>query len=186
MPIAFGNELNSSIDHDEFSILGDGPTGRWFLEVRRPAARVKNRARRRGARHSSRPRKHGVEDRCNQDRGDDKRGEGHHSSSPSASNLPVLTWFNAAMNALCIAVGWWGRRRRSGRSGHPGHRRFDEECARAGWRALTRRRKAHVEAAHEVELAGRLRPATAAPFCYDRRRIARPIRSTASLTASGG
>jgi hypothetical protein len=186
MPIAFGNELNSSSDDDEFSILGEGPTGRWFLEVRRPAARVKNRARRRGARHSSRPRKHGVEDRCNQDRGDDKRGEGHHSSSPSASNLPVLTWFNAAMNALCIAVGWWGRRRRSGRSGHPGHRRFDEECARAGWRALTRRRKAHVEAAHEVELAGRLRPATAAPFCYDRRRIARPIRSTASLTASGG
>jgi hypothetical protein len=41
MPIAFGNELNSSIDHDEVLILGDGPTGRWFLEVRHPAARVK-------------------------------------------------------------------------------------------------------------------------------------------------
>jgi len=185
MPIAFGNELNSSIDHDEFSIL-EGSTGRWFLEVRRLPHASKIECGGEGARHSSRPRKHGVEDRCNQDRGDDKRGEGHHGSSPSASNLPVLTWFNATMNALCIAVGWWGRRRRSGRSGHPGHRRFDEECARAGWRALTRRRKAHVEAAHEVELAGRLRPATAAPFCYDRRRIARPIRSTASLTASGG
>jgi hypothetical protein len=58
------------------------------------------------ARHSSRPRKHGVEDGHNQDRGDDKRGEGHHSSSPSASNLRVLTCFNAAMNAFCIAVGW--------------------------------------------------------------------------------
>src|ERR1700734_1497269 len=108
MPIAFGNELNSSIDHDEVLDPRRRADRRWFLEVRRPAARVKNRARRRGARHSSRPRKHGVEDRYNQDRNDDKRGEGHHSSSPSASNLPVLTCFNAAMNALCIAVGWRG------------------------------------------------------------------------------
>jgi hypothetical protein len=169
-----------------FSILGEGSTGRWFLEVRRLPHAPKIECGGEGARHSSRPRKHGVEDRHNQDRGDDKRGEGHHSSSPSASNLRVLTCFNAAMNASCIAVGWGGRRRQSRRSGHPGHRWFDEKCARVGWRALTRRRKAHVEAAHEVELARRHRAATAAPFCYDRRGIARPIRSAAFLTASGG
>jgi hypothetical protein len=91
-----------------FSFLGDGPTGRWFLKVRRPAGRFKIEWGREGTRHSSRPRKYGVEGRCNQDRGDDKRGEGHHSSSPSASNLPILTCFSAAMNALCIAVGWRG------------------------------------------------------------------------------
>jgi hypothetical protein len=91
-----------------FSILGEGSTGRWFLEVRRLPHASKIECGGEGARHSSRPRKHGVEDRHNQDRGDDKRGEGHHSSSPSASNLPVLTCFNAAMNVLCIAVGWRG------------------------------------------------------------------------------
>jgi hypothetical protein len=37
-----------------------------------------------GEGRSSRPRKHGVEDRYNQDRGDYKRGEGHHRSSPFA------------------------------------------------------------------------------------------------------
>jgi len=89
------------------------------------------------------------------------------------------------MNALCIAVGWRG-------AAGPEDLAilvtvgFDEECARPGWRALTRRRKAHAEAAREVELAGRHRAATPAPFCYDRRRIARPIRSAAALTASGG
>jgi hypothetical protein len=34
-----------------FSILGDGPTGRWFLGVRRRAARVKNRVRREHVTH---------------------------------------------------------------------------------------------------------------------------------------
>ena len=91
-----------------FSILDEGLTGRWFLDVRRLPHASKIECGGEGARHSSRPRKHGVEDRHNQDRGDDKRGEGHHSSSPYASNLPVLTCFNAAMNALCIAVGWRG------------------------------------------------------------------------------
>src|ERR1700733_12261341 len=89
-----------------FSILDEGLTGRWFLDVRRLPHASKIECGGEGACHSSRPRKHGVEGRCNQDRGDDKRGEGHHSSSPSASNLSVLTCFNAAMNAFCIAVGW--------------------------------------------------------------------------------
>jgi hypothetical protein len=70
---------------------------------RRTAMRRTRARRQRGSRRSPCPRKHGVEDRRNQDHGDDKRGEGHHSSSPSASN--VLTRLNAAMNALGIAVG---------------------------------------------------------------------------------
>src|ERR1700692_2224989 len=49
MPIAFGNELNSSIDRDEVLDPQRGADGGWFLEVRRPTARVKNRARRRGS-----------------------------------------------------------------------------------------------------------------------------------------
>ena len=109
MPIAFGNELNSSIDHDDF--LDPRRRADRAMVPRGQAPRCTRKKIECGgkvARHSSRPRKHGVEDRCNQDRGDDKRGEGHHSSSPSASNLSVLTCFNAAMNALCIAVGWRG------------------------------------------------------------------------------
>jgi hypothetical protein len=144
MCIAFGTELNSSINHAEVLVLGDGRQGDGFEEsggrcfsqiaknfcselastaekpwafqasrissgahekddaVRRfrvglsskadsrhiriaisKNSCVKNRVRRRrGSRRSSRPRKRGVEDGCNQDRGDDKRGEGHHSSSP--------------------------------------------------------------------------------------------------------
>jgi hypothetical protein len=41
MAIAFGNELNSSIDHDEVLDPRRRTEGRWFLEVRRSAARVK-------------------------------------------------------------------------------------------------------------------------------------------------
>src|ERR1700730_10337110 len=91
-----------------FSILSGGPTGDGSSRSGAPLHAPKIECGGEGARHSSRPRKHGVEGRCNQDRGDDKRGEGHHSSSPSASNLPILTCFSAAMNALCIAVGWRG------------------------------------------------------------------------------
>ena len=61
-----------------------------------------------GSRRSSRPRKRGVEDRYNQDRGDDQRGEGHHSSSPFASDHPS------------------GCRR-----AHPAQRRRNDEPARA-------------------------------------------------------
>ena len=108
MHIALGNELNSSIDYDEVLDPRRRAERAMVPRGQAPAARVKNECGGEGAHHSSRPRKHGVEDRHNQDRGDDKRGEGHHSSSPYASNLPVLTCFNAAMNALCIAVGWRG------------------------------------------------------------------------------
>jgi hypothetical protein len=169
-----------------FSILGDGPTGRWFLKVRRPAGRVKNRVRRRGSASL-------IASSKTWRRGSMQPGSRPRQARRRSSKLVSVCVEFARLGLLqCgderpVHRGWVaGRRRTSRRSGHPGHRRFDEECARARWRALTRRRKARVEVAHEVELMGRHRPATAAPFCYDRRRIARPIRSAASLTASGG
>jgi hypothetical protein len=65
MHIAFGNELNSSIDYDEVLDPRRRAERAMVPRGQAPAARVKNECGGEGARHSSRPRKHGVEDRHN-------------------------------------------------------------------------------------------------------------------------